>query len=847
MFNKKLYFALIALLVISNVVCGKKSKKNKRPKDQEEQTTIQPNVVAYSTFGFNDVGAYDGFIPTSPDYANFLSGVNQESTTRLYAPAFPSSIDSTGYSGNYGPQAFDGHSYSVNEDNAGQAGMFHYAPNSMNIFNSPNYGTTAEQNKNTESEDTNGQNTDDSDAPVYGTKINSRHKYRAINQFNNSEVNAFNSGYSNLSDDKYLHFPEADSTHDKKPAFIESSGSFQNTNSFVQNYEPTENEDFRKPFSSNVHNVIKFPKVVDFTKLHPYYPNELDTSKILTADSYQPLSSQNSMGSTQMDNTFSNSFNYNNNNNNKFIDSSPKLVDNYNMKNNEDSADKSVVKQNAFFEYGGTDNHVNTRHKNSAHNTKPSEQKKKIKPKPWSSGNYSNDFKDWKDSSSIKGYGYSTNFSNMNFRYDVSEPKKPFNHDEIEPAGSNLVDLTSYQFPESDYSNFKKMPDFNEDDDYNSVSLKDKLKTNEYLNQFKHSFSTVPTTTSYWGNAFKSSDYSSFRDHPKKTHYGDINTDSVVNIPKRPHKLSYPKPTEGKVGDWPHQHSRPHKHNKQPNDWTLNLDTRFKSEEDLLGLRTHDTSHPTYLPTFKPSSSIYDNDNEFKNLVEKWRQSYLKTKYKDVPVRDYESYGSEVKPTHVPIPKPYPIEVPHPVIVPVPRPFPVRVPVSRPVAVPVLREITVPIVKPVPYPVYKKVPYPVEKLVPVPVEKEVTVPVEKPYPVHIPYVRPVFHHTKPVHEDPENLEEDDYMRRPEVKKPSQYKKRPYGSRNRSRRPSRSSYQERNRRRWPERRRPSSNSEHRHHSRPSEYYSPPYKHHNYEPEDEDEHSDYALYCRRTGNC
>lgn len=59
---------------------------------------------------------------------------------------------------------------------------------------------------------------------------------------------------------------------------------------------------------------------------------------------------------------------------------------------------------------------------------------------------------------------------------------------------------------------------------------------------------------------------------------------------------------------------------------------------------------------------------------------------------------------------------------------------------------------------------------------QVAVPVEKPYPVHIPYVRPVFHHTRPapVHEDPDNMEEDDFMRRPEAKKPSQFKKRPYG-------------------------------------------------------------------------
>ncbi|CAH0700029.1 unnamed protein product [Spodoptera exigua] len=477
MFNKKLYFALLTLLVVSNVVCGKKSRKNKRPKDQEDYTTIQPNVVAYSTFGVNDVVSYDGFIPTSPDYATFLSGVNQESTTRLYAPAFPSSMDTTGFGGNYGAQAFEGQSFGVNEVNMGQpGGMLQYSSNSMNFFNNPNFGTTAEQNNNNDSEGASGHNhnAEETDSPVYGTKINSRQKYRT----NNTSFNSYSNGYSNLSDNKYLHFPEPEQTNENKPAFSESGGSYQNTNNFVHNYEPQENED----------------------------------------------------------------------------------------------------------------------------------------------------------------------------------------------------------------------------------------------------------------------------------------------------------------------------------------------------------------------------------SVERWRQSYLKTKLKDAPVRDYESYGSETKPMHVPIPKPYPIEVPHPVIVPVPRPFPVRVPVSRPVAVPVVREITVPIEKPVPYPVYKKVPYPVEKLVPVPVEKEVAVPVEKPYPVHVPYVRPVFHHTKPVHEDPENIEEEDFMRRPELKKPTQYKKRPYGTRYRSRRPSRASYQQdRNRRRWPERRRPTHSMEHRHQSRPTEFHSPPYKHRDYEPEEDDEPSDYRAYCRRTGNC
>ncbi|XP_026739748.1 putative uncharacterized protein DDB_G0282133 isoform X2 [Trichoplusia ni] len=780
MFNKRLCFALITLLVISNVVYSKKTKKNKRPKDQDESTTLQPNVVAYSTFGFNDVGAYDGFVPTSPDYASFLSGVNQESTTRLYAPAFPSSLDSTGFSGNFGSQSGDAQFFGGNED-MGQPGMLQYTSSSMNFFNNPNFGAAGEQNKNVESEDTNGKNAEDSDAPVYGTKI-SRNKYRSGNVFNNTEYNMFNGGVSTLSNNKYSNIHESEATQESKPSFAEAHMKYQNNNGFDQNFEHQENEDFGRPSPTN--NGFKFQKVVDFTKIN--YPTAIDTSQFLSG-SVQSLNPQNSLMTTQFESSFSNNFNYNNinNNNHKITNSPPKQKDHYNIKDNEESSDKSVVKSSSFFEQDNTLNHVNNNYKhNTHHGNKNSETKKKIK-KPWSAGNYSNDFKNWKDASSIKGYGYSTNFSNMNFKYGVSESKNPFNHDEIVPASSN-VDLTNYQYPESSYSNFKKLPEFNDDEDYASHSFKDKFKANDYFNQFKNSFSTVPTTTSYWGNAYKTSDYSSYKDHPKKSHFSETG-DTTVNIPKRPRKPSFTKTSENKQNDWPSAyHSRPQKLNKPTSDWSKDLfDTRYKSEEDLLGLRTHDTSHPTYLPTYKPSNNVFDNDSEFKNLVDKWRQSYLKTKFKDV--RDYESYGSEMKPTHVPIPKPYPVAVP----------------------------------------------------------------VEKPYPVHIPYVRPVFHHTKPVHEDPENdhFDGDDYMRRPDAKRPTQFKKRPYGTRNKSRRPSRASFQDRNRRRWPERRRPSGYTEHRerHHSRPSEFHPPPYKHHEYERDEDDENSDYARYCRRTGNC
>lgn len=51
----------------------------------------------------------------------------------------------------------------------------------------------------------------------------------------------------------------------------------------------------------------------------------------------------------------------------------------------------------------------------------------------------------------------------------------------------------------------------------------------------------------------------------------------------------------------------------------------------------------------------------------------------------------------------------------------------------------------------------------------------KPYPVHIPHVRPVFHHSRPPREDFDSeveAEEDDYLPRPESSKRIPYKKRP---------------------------------------------------------------------------
>lgn len=45
-------------------------------------------------------------------------------------------------------------------------------------------------------------------------------------------------------------------------------------------------------------------------------------------------------------------------------------------------------------------------------------------------------------------------------------------------------------------------------------------------------------------------------------------------------------------------------------------------------------------------------------------------------------------------------------------------------------------------------------------------PVMKPYPVHIPQIRPVFHHTKPHDDNDLESDEDEYSPRPDSKRPT---------------------------------------------------------------------------------
>ncbi|KAJ2947075.1 hypothetical protein O0L34_g16421 [Tuta absoluta] len=844
MYRKKLYFILIAYL-ICNVAYARKYRRNKRPK-AEEDSTPQPNVVTYSTFGFNDVGTYDGFVPSSPDYINYLGSPSQDSSSRLYAPAFPTAQDA------YPSPSQSSQSFSF--DDEPQASIHQYHPSPVSFMNNPSQENDGQsQNSGPEIY---GRNAADDDAPIYGTKLSSKNRNRHNGQFNSTDYNDFGNAPS-ASENKYS-FHEVHSSYENKPTSFGElpSKNYQYNYNYATTHPTSANEDANKaPSNSNTQSALKFPKVIDFTKYKQYYPTDLTTTTTSAPNSYKPSEDDSFFKAFEELSTkfpitsFKNSFR-----DNKEVEGVPERESSKPM-----SYSGTGSSQN-YLTYPNNENSFKEHKYNFDH-------KDKFKYDQFPSTNYStNDFKSWKNP--VKGYQYSTNFSNINFEFDFTGNKKSFNNsnDEVVPASSNIdlyqyperdytsykrpeYDFTSFKKPEHDYSSFKKLPGFKGHDSWKDID--DYTNTVESFNtQYKYDpeeyvkslYSTVPTTTTFYGNSYKNPSFSSYKHHGKKPIFGDEITDDVVHIPKRPYSSKYG--FGGKPTEWSSfSNHRPHKSKKPSSSWNKEPSTRFKSEEDLLGLRTHDTSHPSYLPTYKPEASSFVNDYDYKKLVEKWRQSYLRAKYKDAGLHDYEGYPSEPKPLHVPVPKPYPIEVPHPVIVPVPQPYPVKVPVPKPVAVPIVHELKVPIEKPVPYPVYKNVPYPVEKPMPYTVTKEVQVPVIKPYPVHIPHIRPVFHHTRPKEEiDGPIDDEDDYMPRPETSKRIPYAKRPRSNRNRSRRPIRT-YPERSRRRYT---RPRDSRQRRPAPRPELPVS--YKHFEADFDDFDHtHSEYILHCKRTGNC
>lgn len=644
--------AILIVLVANDFTYGKKTRKFKRPKDEDiEETTPQPNVVTYSTFGFNDVGpTYDGFVPSSPDYASYLSGNinNQETTTRLYAPAFPTAMDNTAYAYGQQPQEVQSYSSGAGSENGEHNSMFQYDPNSYNFGSPQGFGQLTGESQNNQEEQGGFDQNEDFNAPVYGTKLSNGNQrpnrikqsygnYNASNMYATSE---FNSG-----DVKYTNYHEQQQVQENKPAYGESANNAYKPYNYAPTYAPSNSEDIStKPPLSHAVSSVKFHKVVDFTKFKPTYPTELDNK--YSSDSIKPMAAAHTMSNNnQNENPYMNSYhNLNNENSNP-----SKYHENY----EEEEPDKVMPEHVKTNHLEFSINHVDS--SNSYKNQKPAEYKDKVKSRPW---NYSSDFSNWKNT--LKNHDYFNDDKNSSF-------KKPYSKgytDEVTASSNNVVDLTNYKFPESSYANFKRIPDYKQQTSENYPSFQsfkypDSQDDNDFFNQLKGLYSTVPSTTTHWGSSFKTAETPSFKSRPKKPQH--LNDDEIVHIPKR-HKYHI-KQHGQRQNEW----SNSNRHKGRPTEeWNKEVPTRFKSEEDLLGLRNHDTSHPSYLPqpAFKLTNEVgdeyqkYFSDSDYKKLVDKWRQSYMKSKfYKDSlsSYRDNEAYGTESRPLHVPVPKPYPV------------------------------------------------------------------------------------------------------------------------------------------------------------------------------------------------
>lgn len=651
MYKKIFLFALIALIIF-DTADTRKTRKTKRTKSDEESTP-QPNVVTYSTFGFNDVGNYDGFVPSSPDYTNYLSNYNQDSSTRLYAPAFPTAQDVTGFNG----QSENNEPYNTADDNIPQASTLRFPQ--MSFYAQPNFDSEA-QSQNFASEPVQfRQNQEDLNNPIYGAKLSSRSR----NKLNFSDYSVFSNVSPNTSEGKFSTSFEVQTTHESKPqqSYGEQNKNYQNSYKYPPAFVPTATENFKTTQSS-----LNFPKVVDFTKFKQYYPTDVE-NKFSTA-TINPTNPYNSLSNDQSENSYSNNFD---DLDIKLTTLSSAFKDPF-KKDNAPLTEKEHLKPtNIDSEY--SQNYFGYQNKNPFKDSKLNfDYKDKFKYNPWASVNYTNDFKNWKNP--IKGYQYSTNYSNMNFEVDLSNtkkipgaeeagPKKPINmnNDEVVPASSNLVDLASYQFPETDYSSFKKAPYNHKGEEYSDLfeALKPQGYTYDPIEYVRNLYGTnLPKTTTQWGNVYKTSEYSPYKQRGKKPHFGEELTDDVVHIPRRPYgnKYNFGKYSDAKPTEWA-SFGRPYKSKKPQNEWAHEFSTNFKPEEDLLGLRTHDTSDPSYLPSYRPFPNELSSDYDYKKLVDKWRQSYMKAKYKNAGLHDFESFATEHKPIHVPIPKPYAVSL----------------------------------------------------------------------------------------------------------------------------------------------------------------------------------------------
>lgn len=643
MYYKKACLALIAFTIFYSIADAKKTRKTKRPSNDIEESTPQPKVISYSTFGFNDVGSYNGFEPSSSDYANYNNIVNQESTTRLYAPAFPTALESIGYdNNNYETQSVQVQAYNSDEDKGQHSSVLQYPQNIKHFLDSSNQDI---DNIIINNQESSGRNEDNINYPAYGDKLSYRDKNKS-NQFNNTETNIFsNSGYSSPSDNKYFNLPETHTTYDNRPKYGESNFNYENVPTNVATYMPTDVENLIKPLTDNTHSLFNYPRMVGFTKMMQiHYPSATQNFETTTLST---VSNENFYGNTYADYY---------NKPPKYLSSSDDIK---NSENNDGLTKNNFHTPNAYDSQGYSYIYSTSHDKNITTEVKPSsEYKKKSRNKKWiQNKNHTNNFNNWKDASSLIVNEYFPNDYKpvVNIDSKIKTDSTKVNFDRVVSDSNNLINVGKYQFSDIDYTNFKKMPELPYDNYYNSITST-KTSPHDNLNPYKHLTDTTSTATSYWGNIFKPHDYLPYQAPLNKYTYDEEKEEEVISITKRPNKYSINRPTGIKSTDWAYGNDIRYKQSLPAKDWSNELLNRYKSEEDLLSLRNHDTSHSSYLPVQKPSHERV-TEVEYKNILEKWKQSYLKTKYKNSLLRDYESIGTEADPLHVPIPNPYPVSI----------------------------------------------------------------------------------------------------------------------------------------------------------------------------------------------
>ncbi|GBP25777.1 hypothetical protein EVAR_94795_1 [Eumeta japonica] len=727
------------MMVLSAVAAKKTRKKHKGNLDE---TVRRPDddVTSHTSFGLDDVVGDDGFVPSSPDHIGYLNGMNRGSTSELYAPAFPTAFDVTG---DQGFSSYDHKSY--NEIKPAASDDLFEIRNSTFVRTIPHHDSDFRDNRNNPQNNYKNQYSDTIKSE-FGKRL--PHKTR-IQSSKNSSYNSFDQDSKSIDKQNV----EQSQQPGVKSSTLYDSKDHKNIYEFNPNWFLNYNIMTTDALPTKYMKNASFPKLTDFMRNR--FPNSFDSNYANKFESENYYDDK-----VYIENTTEDSFN-------NYV---PKYKSRYNFSND------NFYFHSHNYEYRPITrpNYSNSKLYNKTGLSKLNENFNH----GYSTINYSPDPTAW------KGYFNNVHKKNSNTSKHLHvHPKKQHDSNFRENFSfpkHAIEEYTKYGSIGIGYSDFEN-ENYNQASDHKKLqsavgyySLTTPRSSPESVNQedalpfqkpikYTKSYDSGKTVSTYWGNIFELSNSGSPFKQTFEDPKGYEDPENVIYTPKRPQRS---KNTQKYVAESSNNWNVYNDHvplkigpARTVDEWNEEVSGRFKSEEDLLGLRNHDTSHPPYLPSFS-LDSYAGNFQDYKPIgghkeeVEDSRKPRVRSKRPKHFEREKSS--SEHHPVHVPIPKPYRVEVPHPIIVPVPEPYPVQVPVPRPVAVPVLQEVRVPIEKHVPYPVVKKVPYPIEKLVPVPIEKEVAVTVIKPYPVPVPHVRPVHHNSKLVYDEGDAYDDHDY-------------------------------------------------------------------------------------------